>query len=151
MFAVNNWQDARINTYEKNVTWCYHYLQCLFGLQKKNEQSGSPYTKQITATWTCRHIAEFQSPPNIPKHDTDTVALNIQYVNDATVEINSLQLTYSPNSTDSQLIFEYSTPGNTTPHKDATLRCNRFTNTIYYNLYDFVSSGGQTNDTYWTY
>ncbi len=119
---------------------------------KKSSQPESIYTKQVAGTRKFIHISDWEigAPHNPQSVDTDTVTLNIQYVNAGTIEINSTILTYSPGkSTDSTVIFFYTAdPSGTGTGITAQLYYSPVSNSIYYSVYDFVSSGGQGTDTY---
>lgn len=76
--------------------------------KKSQPQAGSQYTKQIAGNRNYAHegYQSFADPSKKPVTTTDTVALTITYVNDATIKVKSYTLTYYPGSSnDSTSVF----------------------------------------------
>jgi hypothetical protein len=66
----------------------------------KSKKAGSVFTHQLTGTRSYDHTYSTNYPVDSSSHDT--VQLTIQYIDDATIRINSQPLTFTPGqSTDS--------------------------------------------------
>ncbi len=116
-----------------------------------SSQPGSPYAKLIAGS---RNFLE-QSTLTIGNQPTtvfDTVTLDIQYINDVTLEINSVKLYYSSTGSDSNsIVFTYinaPTSSNPPPYIDAELIYDPKTNYIYYSISDYISAGGSSQTDY---
>ena len=123
---------------------CFSFCGC-----KKNSQSGSPYTKSMSGTRHYKHNGIFYLN-GVPTNTTDTVSLEIQYLNDGTVEINTTILTYNPaKSSDSALVFEHTS--SSSDDVAATLSYNHFDSSVYYQISVHISAAGETDNSYWSF
>lgn len=83
-------------------------LLALGGCGKKSQPTGTPYTKQVAGTRNYAHVSyrSFNDPTKSPVTVTDTVALSIEYVNDATINIQSYTLVYNSGaSSDNKCVY----------------------------------------------
>lgn len=123
-------------------------IAALSSCKKKDVHPGPPDTKQLAGTRSYMHIrsTSIMGNPSSSIADTDTVALNIEYIDDGTINVRSYTLIYNQDqSTDSTCFYSWH---ETNYQTSVFLTYYRLFNRIEFGISNHISAAGSSGEYY---